>query len=477
MRGADERVIVLVEEVLPEDELHVLVVLHPDLLRQLAEGTVEVGVGKLRLDLGQVAVLEGLLENGEGVERDGHVDVGLGGMEGRPDVAVADDPQVLEVGLFVPQPDGLGDALHDLVVRVGALSLRVDGHADDGGLDGTELVEDGFYVTGKNRSLSLSKGRSFISRPFDGLRDLAFTFIQPQPQVMDVVQGGAGVGPDEFFLELTDLAFEFLYLGAVGFALLEVLYLRREACLDVVDILQRPEPHGVAEDAVAEAAAHLVGVAAGDVVEVMVDVLLLLEAVALLEEVGVAHHLDATLMEVVQGVLESLTEEGIGDGVVARGHDGEVHLVVGRAQLPIDEGHEAQHDVVVVRTGVVDDLMLEGLGAAPELGFDVGDDLLHGVETKVRNAGAAGVVLQVLQCQLVGITVKDLAETEYGVFGLLEGPGAIKKSGVGFWEHDNTVFLELFFSLSSLFSFYQVFLSIKNLENLRIFLFGSSFLN
>ena len=68
MRGADEWVGVLVEEVLAKDELHVLVVLHPDLLRQLAEGPVEVGVGELRLDLGQVAVLEGLLEDGEGVE-------------------------------------------------------------------------------------------------------------------------------------------------------------------------------------------------------------------------------------------------------------------------------------------------------------------------------------------------------------------------------------------------------------------------
>ena len=168
------------------------------------------------------------------------------------------------------------------------------------------------------------------------------------------------------------------------------------------------------------------------------DVLLLLEAVALLEEVGVAHHLDATLMEVVQGVLEGLTEEGVGDGVVARGHDGEVHLVVGRAQLPIDEGHEAKHDVVVVRTGVVDDLMLEGLGAAPELGFDVGDDLLHGVEAEVGDAGAAGVILEVFKRQLVGIAVKNLAETEYSVFGLLEAPRAIKISGVGFWEHTLT---------------------------------------
>ncbi len=171
MRGADERVGVLVEEVLPEDELHVLVVLHPDLLCQLTEGTIEVGVGKLRLDLGQVAVLEGLLEDGEGVERDGHVDVGLGGMEGRPDVAVADDPQVLEVGLFAPQPDGLGDALHDLVVRVGALSLRVDGDADDGGLDGAELVEDGVDVIVMNRAL----------RPFDKLRAQGPLIIQPQP--------------------------------------------------------------------------------------------------------------------------------------------------------------------------------------------------------------------------------------------------------------------------------------------------------
>ena len=165
MRGADQGMGVLVEEVLSEDELYVFVLLRPDLLRQLAEGTVEVGVGELRLDLGQIAVLESLLEDGEGVERDGHVDVGLGRMEGRPHVAVAEDPQPAEVLFLAPQPDGLGDALHDLVVRVGALSLRVDGDADDGGLDGTELVEDSVDVIVMNRAL----------RPFDklrGLRDL-----------------------------------------------------------------------------------------------------------------------------------------------------------------------------------------------------------------------------------------------------------------------------------------------------------------
>ena len=420
MGGADERVIVLVEEVLPEDELHVLVVLHPDLLRQLAEGTVEVGVGELRLVLGQVAVLEGLLEHGEGVERHGHVDIGLGGMEGRPHVAVAEDPQPAEVLFLAPQPDGLGDALHHLVVRVGTLSLRVDGDSEDGGLDGAELVEDSVDVIVMNRALRRAQGP---------------LIIQPQPQMMDMVQGGAGIGPDEFFLELSDLAFELLYLMAVGLACLEVFDLRREACLDVGDALQPPQPHGVTQDAVAEATAHLVGVFAGHVVEVMMDILLLLEAVALLEEVGVKHHLDATLMEVVQGVFQGLLQEVVGDGVVARGHDGEMHLVGGCPQLAVDEGHDAEHDVVVVRAGVVDYLVLEEPGATPELGLHVGDDLLDALQTQVGDAGAAGVVLQVLQCQLGGIAVDDLTETEYGVFSLLEGPWAVKVSGVGFVEH------------------------------------------
>ena len=137
MGSADEWVGVLVEEVLPEDELHVLVVLHPDLLRQFAEGTVEVGVGELCLILGQVAVLESFLKDCKSVERHGHIDVGLGRMEGRPYIAITNNPQVLEIGLGIPQPDGLGNALHDLVVCIGALSLRVDGHGDDGGLDGT----------------------------------------------------------------------------------------------------------------------------------------------------------------------------------------------------------------------------------------------------------------------------------------------------------------------------------------------------
>ena len=90
----------------------------------------------------------------------------------------------------------------------------------------------------------------------------------------------------------------------------------------------------------AETTTHLVRVFAGHVVEVMMDVFLLLETVASLKEIGVKHHLDATLMQVVQGVFQGLLKEFIGDGVVTRGHDGEVHPVGRRPQLPVDEGHE-----------------------------------------------------------------------------------------------------------------------------------------
>ena len=142
---------VLVEEVLAEDELHVFVLLRSDAFRQLAEGTVEVGVGKLRLDLGQIAVLEGLLEHGHGVERHRHVHVGLCWMIGRPNVAVTEDTQPAEVFLLVPKPDGLGDGLHDLVMGLGRQVEGVHGHGDDGGMDGAKLVEDGLDVTGEVR--------------------------------------------------------------------------------------------------------------------------------------------------------------------------------------------------------------------------------------------------------------------------------------------------------------------------------------
>ena len=146
MGGADQGMGVLVEEVLPEDELYVFVLLRPDLLRQFAEGTVEVGVGKLRLDLGQIAVLEGLLEHSHGVERHRHVHVGFGRMIGRPNVTVTEDAQLAQVFLLVPEPDGLGDGFHHLVMGLGRQAHRVHGHGDDGRMDGTELGEDGFYI-------------------------------------------------------------------------------------------------------------------------------------------------------------------------------------------------------------------------------------------------------------------------------------------------------------------------------------------
>ena len=242
-------------------------------------------------------------------------------MKGRPHVAVAEDPQLAEVGLLAPQPDGLGDALHDLVVRVGTLSLRVDGHGDDSRLQHTQLVEDGLNVT-------LTVGEAFPIA------------IETEPKMMDMVQGGASIGPNKLLFKFADLTFELLELGAVGFACLEVFYLRCEARFDIGDALQPPQPYRITKDAMAEATTHLVGVFAGHVVEIMMDVFLLLETVASLKEIGVKHHLDAALMQVIQGVFQGFLKEFIGDRVITRGHDGKVHLVGRRPQLPVDEGHE-----------------------------------------------------------------------------------------------------------------------------------------
>ena len=69
-----------------------------------------------------------------------------------------------------------------------------------------------------------------------------------------------------------------------------------------------------------------------------------------------------------------------------------MHLVERRAQLPVDEGHDAQHDVVVVRSGMINDLVLERLDPTPELGLRVVDDLLHDIEAQVRNPRATRVI-------------------------------------------------------------------------------------
>ena len=88
-----------------------------------------------------------------------------------------------------------------------------------------------------------------------------------------------------------------------------------------------------------------------------------------------------------------------------------------------------------MRTSVIDHLVLKEPGATPEFGFHGGDDLLHPIEAEVGNAGATGVVLQVFQRQLMGITVDDLAEAEHSMFGLLKGPRAVKVRWGSFVEH------------------------------------------
>ena len=75
--------------------------------------------------------------------------------------------------------------------------------------------------------------------------------------------------------------------------------------------------------------------------------------------------------------------------------------------MPIDEGHEAQHDVVMMRSGMIDDLVFKEPGATPEFAFNGCDDLLHLFEAEVRDASTTRVVLQIVYRQLVGITVED----------------------------------------------------------------------
>ena len=224
-----------------------------------------------------------------------------------------------------------------------------------------------------------------------------------------MVQVRAGISPHQLFLKLAHLPFQLLYLRAVGLALFEVPDFLVEPFHRLLNALQLPQPHGIAQDAVTEATSHLIRVLAGHVVEVMVDVFHLLEAVALLEEVGVAYHLDAAFEEVAQRVFQGFAQEFIGHRMVARGHDGEMHLVAWRAQLPVDERHETQHDVVVVRTGVINHLVVQDVDTTPELGLHVVDDFLDSFEAQVGDAGATGVVLQVVESQFVGITVEDLA--------------------------------------------------------------------
>ena len=92
--GPDEGAFVLVEEILAQQKLDVTELFHPDGFGQLAEGAVEVGVGELGLVLAQVGGGEGFFDDGEGVEGDRHVHIGVGGVEGGPDVAVGEDAHV-----------------------------------------------------------------------------------------------------------------------------------------------------------------------------------------------------------------------------------------------------------------------------------------------------------------------------------------------------------------------------------------------
>ena len=91
------------------------------------------------------------------------------------------------------------------------------------------------------------------------------------------------------------------------------LYLIFKALLEFSHAFQVPQSHGVAQDAMAEAAPHSIRVLASHVVEIVVDVFLLLETVALLEEVRVVDHLDETTAQQAQGVKQGFEQELVGD--------------------------------------------------------------------------------------------------------------------------------------------------------------------
>ena len=93
--------------------------------------------------------------------------------------------------------------------------------------------------------------------------------------------------------------------------------------------------------------------------------------------------------------------------MIAGGHHVEIDLVADRAQLPVDEGHQPQHYVVVVGSCMQDDLVLDGPAAAFQARLDLLGDLLHGLQIELLFGIAA---LQVFSRQLVGVFVEFFAK-------------------------------------------------------------------
>ena len=91
----------------------------------------------------------------------------------------------------------------------------------------------------------------------------------------------------------------------------------------------------------------------------------------------------------------------------------------------MDVGQQAQEDIVVVRTGVVECLVAPGRGAAGYLAGQGVDDALYGVLVQAGNHAAVLVGLEVLEGDLVAVLVDAVAAVDDGAVGLLLGPGGV----------------------------------------------------
>lgn len=292
---------------------------------------------------------------------------------------------------------------------VGAASLGIEGEADDGRADGAQLFEHRHDVAVESRLLG---------------EDVAG--VEAEAKVVDAVVFDAEESPDHLFLELAYHALEQTYFSRhlfAGVAGAGLGYDLAQLGFQRVDAVDAPNLDEIAHEAVGEAAAPLVGVARGDVDQAVVGVLAAFEFIAFLEEIWVAEHFDAPLFDKTQRIGQGVYKEVIGDGVEARGHDGEVRLVGLVARYAVDMRQETEHDVVVVGAGVEKHLAARRGRAEFDLMFERVDNRLNGVVAEVGNQAAIFVAAKLVDGDLVGIFARAVAVFEHGAIGFRLSPG------------------------------------------------------
>ena len=117
-----------------------------------------------------------------------------------------------------------------------------------------------------------------------------------------------------------------------------------------------------------------------------------------------------------------LDEESVRDGVEAGGHDREVQLVGGVAGNMVEVRHHAEHNIVVVRRGVVDNLAAHRGHAALDFGRDGTSTLLDGLLAHIRNHRAERIALQIFGSEFVAEYVEMLTKVDDGAVGFLLTP-------------------------------------------------------